>query len=82
MDLSYLKGGTINDGIIPELCSLWHPLVDNAVRVILALERGNNLVKFDVQSLHWIIIVHPLDRHLLVMVWNGQLYICGYYTPL
>ena len=47
--------------------------MDNAVRVILALGRGTNLAKFDIQSVHRIITVYPLDRHLLRMVWNGQL---------
>ena len=82
VDLSYRERVPSIIIITPELCLLQYPSVDDAVKVILALGRGNNLAKFDIQSVHWINIVHPLDRHLLVMVWNGQLYICGYCTPV
>ena len=43
VDLSYSEGGSVNDGIPPELCSLRYPSVDNAVRVILALGMGTKL---------------------------------------
>ena len=75
VDLSYPEGGSVNDGITPELCSLRYPSVDDAVKVVLALGRGTKLANFDIQSVYRIIPVHPLDRQLLGMVWNGQLYV-------
>ena len=47
----------------------------DAVKVVLALGRGTRLAKFDIQSAYRIIPVHPLDRQLLGMMWNGQLYV-------
>ena len=75
VDLSYPEGGSVNDGIAPELCSLRYPSVDDAVKVVLSLGRGTRLAKFDIQSAYQIIPVHPSDRQLLGMVWNGQLYV-------
>ena len=75
MDLTYPEEGSINDGITPELCSLQYPSVDDVVRAVLSLGRGTNLVKFDIQSAYRVIPVHPLDRQLLGIVWNGQLYV-------
>ena len=75
MDLSYSEVGSVNDGITPELCSLWYASVDDAVRAVLALGRGTRLAKFDIQSAYRIIPVHPSNRQLLGMVWNGQLYV-------
>ena len=74
MDLSYPEGGSVNDGITPELCSLWYPSVDNAVKVVLALGRGARLAKFDIQSAYRIIPVHPSNRQLLGAA------VCGYCT--
>ena len=74
VDLSYPEGGSVNDGITPELCSSQYPSMDDAVKAVLALGRGTRLAKFDIQSAYWIIPVHPSDRQLLGMVWKGQLY--------
>ena len=75
VDLHYPEEDSVNDGIAPELCSLRYPSVEDAVRVILALGRGTKLAKFDIQSAYRIIPVHPSDRQLLGMIWEGQLYV-------
>ena len=75
VDLSYPEGGSVNDGIPPELCSLRYPPVDDAVRVILALGMGTKLAKFDIQSAYRIVPVCPSDRHLLGIVWRGELFV-------
>ena len=48
--------------------------MDDAVKLILALGKGTKLAKFDIQSAYRIVPVHPTDRYLLGMMWNGQLY--------
>ena len=75
VDLSHPEGSSVNDGIPPELCSLRYVSVDDAVKVILALGKGTELAKFDIQSAYRIVPVHPTDRCLLGMIWNGQLYV-------
>ena len=73
VDLTYPEEGSINDGIIPELCSLQYPSVDDVVKAVLSLGRSTKLVKFDIQGAYRIIPVHPSDRQLLGMAWNGKL---------
>ncbi len=75
VDLSYPKGGSVNEGIEPELCSLSYASVDDAVRQVLAMGKGTLLAKLDLESAYRIIPVHPDDRPLLGMVWQGKVYI-------
>ena len=62
--MSHPEGNSVNDGIPPELCSLRYVSVDDAVKVILALGKGTELAKFDIQSAYRIVLVHPTDRCL------------------
>ena len=41
VDLSHLKGSSVNDGIKSELCSLLYPSVDDAVSI---LQKGRDVV--------------------------------------
>ena len=75
VDLSYPEGGSVNDGIPPELCSLRYPSVDDVVRVILTLRMGTKLAKFDIQSAYRIVPICPSDRHLLGMVLRVELFV-------
>ena len=75
VDLSYPDKASVNDGISQELCSLSYVSVDDAVKQILELGPGTMLAKLDVQSAYRIVPVHPADRWLLGMSWNGQTYI-------
>ena len=72
VDLLHPEGSSVNDGIAP---SLWYVSMDDAVKVILALGKGTELAKFDIQSAYRIVPIHPTDRYLLGMMWNGQLYV-------
>ena len=45
VDMSHPKGGSINDGISPELCSLAYASIDDAVNIILQQGRGSELAK-------------------------------------
>ena len=74
-DLSSPEGYSINDGISEELSSLSYVSVDDAADRILALGQGSMLAKVDIRSAYRIIPVHPDDRHLLGMEWQGIVYI-------
>ena len=75
VDLSHPKNGSINWGIDPGLCSLAYRSVDDAVREIRDRGRGTLLAKLDIESAYRIIPVHPDDRQLLGMEWNGDLFV-------
>lgn len=75
VDLSHPKGFSINDGIEPELCSLSYASIDDAVSIILQKGQGTLLAKLDLESAYRIIPVHPHDRHLLGMQFDGKLYV-------
>ncbi len=75
VDLSFPSGGSVNDGIDPALCSLHYTSVDEACRRVLALGRGAILAKFDVQGAFRTVPVHPEDRWLLGMRWQGNTYV-------
>ena len=74
-DLSYPPGGSINDGILPTLCSLSYITIDHAILSILQSGRGTILAKIDIKSAFWLLPVHPADRHLLGMNWKNNIYI-------
>ena len=65
----------VNDGIGAELCSLRYASVDDAIQTILRMGTCTQLAKFAIESAYRIVPVHPTDRLLLGMQWEGQLYI-------
>ena len=75
MDLSYPEGKSVNDGIDSELCSLKYVQVDDVVRRLLQLGPGVEMAKIDVKSAYRIVPVHPEDRSLLGMCWNGEIFV-------
>ena len=72
VDLSHRPGNSVNDGIDPVLCSLTYTSVEAAAKMVLELENGALLAKVDLQSAYRMVPVHPEDRPLLGMEWNGQ----------
>lgn len=75
LDLSAPSGESINDGIRPELCSLSYVSVDDAARAVVAMGRGARLAKVDIKSAYRLVPVHPEDRLLLGMAWDGQVFV-------
>ena len=73
-DLSSLVSASVNDGILPELCSLQYATVDNVMGIIQQLGRGTQLVKLDIKDAYRIVPVHPTDYHLLGIRWKGHTY--------
>ena len=49
--------------------------VDDIIDRIMSLGRGTLLAKFDVESAYRIIPVHPDDRYLLGMQWQGNYFV-------
>ena len=49
-------------------------LVDDAIRQIITLGQGTLLAKIDIKSAFRLIPVHPADRHVLAMEWQGAIY--------
>ena len=49
--------------------------MDDAAAIITHLGRGTKLAKLDLESAYRIIPVHPDDRHLLGMEWQGAWYV-------
>ena len=75
VDLSSPEGQSVNDGIAKDLCSVAYISVDDIAAVVLRLGRGAKLAKIDIRAAYRIIPVHPDDRCLLGMRWEGQLFI-------
>ena len=72
--LSFPYGGSVNDFIPSEFCSVHYASVDDAVRII-KLGTGCTLAKTDVRSAFRIIPVHPDDYHLLGMKCRDKYYV-------
>ena len=75
VDLSHPSGNSVNDGILPSLCSLQYASVDMAVDMIKLLGLGTQLVKLDIKDAYRIIPVHLADHHLLGISWRRRVYV-------
>ena len=75
LDLSSPEGNSVNDGINKEWCSLSYISVDDVAARVMGLGRGALMAKFDLKSAYRQVPVHPDDRWLLGMDWNGKLYV-------
>ena len=73
VDLSSPQGQSVNDGISRELCTFSYVSVAEIASAVLSLGRGALLAKSDVKHAYRQIPVHPEDRPLLGMKWEGQL---------
>ena len=75
LDLSSPDGCSVIDGIQPDLCSLSYVSVDDAARAVAQKGRGFLMAKVDVKSAYRVVPVHPEDRLLLGMSWEGDLFV-------
>ena len=75
VDLSAPEGGSVNDGIAQDLCSLSYIGVEDAAWAILARGRNTLLAKVDIRSAYRNVTIHPDDRWLLGMSWDGSLFV-------
>ena len=77
VDLSSPEGSSVNDGIDPSLCSMSYITVQDAIHEITKLGKGALLAKLDIKDAYRMVPVHPTDRHLLGIQWQGATYIDG-----
>ena len=73
-DLSYPAGSSVNDYIWKVDATVQYENLDRAISIIHKLGPGCFLAKTDIKGAFRIIPVHPGDRQLLGIHWNG-----GYY---
>ena len=73
-DLSFPPGRSVNDGIDPGLCSMSYITVDTVAKKLASLGPGALMAKVDVESAYRLVPVHPDDRPLLAIQWNGAIY--------
>ena len=72
--LSYPRGLSVNDGILPELKSVSYQSVDDAVSAIKWVGQGCYMAKTDIKSAFRLVPVHPSDHFLLGFKWRGRYY--------
>ncbi len=77
VDLSAPAEASVNDGISSELSSLSYTSVDVVMRRVLEIGRGALMAKADVKQAYRNMPVHPDDRGLLGMQWQGELLVDG-----
>jgi hypothetical protein len=74
-DLSHPEGGSVNEGIEAQLCSLKYTSVESVAIAAQRLGRGALLAKLDIRSAYRLVPVHPQDRYLLGVEWEGRHYV-------
>ena len=72
VDLSSPTRGSVNSGIVKELCSFSYTSVDVVANHVLRLGRGTLIAKMDIMHAYRNVPVHPEDRLLLGMMWEGN----------
>ena len=65
----------MNDGISKPLCSLKYITIYDAIKEIVRLGPDTLPAKIDIENAFCILSVHPADRHVLGMQWNGDVFI-------
>ena len=75
IDIASPDGGSVNEGIEPDLCSLQYFRLDEVVRYICTMDPGALLAKMDIDAAYRMVPVHPADRLLLGMQWNGSIFV-------
>ena len=74
LDLSFPFGHSVNDGINKDDFTLIYSKESDAISLIINAGRVALMGKVDIKSANRIISVHPSDRHLLGMFWQGDYY--------
>ena len=65
----------MNDGIDSDFCSLVYTSVEQVAAVVAGFSRGALLAKIDVESAYRLVPVHPHDRPLQAVQWEGMIYV-------
>ena len=75
VDMSSPEGGSVNDGIQESWCSLSYATVMDATQGITAYGRGALMIKVDIRSAYRVVPIHPADRQLMGMTWEGAMFV-------
>ena len=75
VDLSSPESASVNDGISREVCSLSYTSVDVIAEKVVSQGQGTLMGKMDIKQAYRMVPVHPDDRHLLGMKWQGSVYV-------
>ena len=75
LDLSFPEGKCVNMGISDEEASVSYEGLDYVIDKIIEAGRGCFLSKFDIEAAYRNIPVHPKDRYLLGMRWDGLYFV-------
>ena len=73
--MSSPEGGSVNDGIKEPWFSLSYAMVTDAAREITAYGRGAWLIKLDIRNTYRVVLIHPDNRWLMGMIWEGLLFV-------
>ena len=61
MGLSFPEGGSVNDGINSEICSLNYAKVEDVAAELVKQGHGARMAKLDIRSAYKTMSVHPQD---------------------
>ena len=75
VDLSAPDGSSMNNRVSSEFCSLDYVTIDDAAKMIAQKGNGSLLAKVDIKHAYQNIPIHPDDRWLFGMVWEGVLFV-------
>ena len=75
VDMSAPSGASVNDSIGESVSSLSYVGVSDAAKAVRSSGQGALLAKVDIRSAYRNVPVHPHDRWLLGMRWDGALFI-------
>ena len=76
-DLSFPEEASVNKGIDPAFCSLRYTSVERVATAAMNLGKGFLLAKLDIKSAYRLLPVHPIDRPLLGVAWQGKEFVDG-----
>ena len=75
VDMSSPEDESVNDRIRESFCSLSYVTVWDAAQAVAAKGREALMAKVDVKSAYRNVSIHPHDRWLMGMLWEGTVYI-------
>ncbi len=73
-DLSFPRGQSVNDGIDSSHTLYTYMTVDKVTAIVTSLS-GALLAKVDIESAYCLLPVHPDDRLLQAVAWQGSVYV-------
>ena len=75
LDLSFPSGGSVNDGIDKQVCSLSYISVDDIADRVMCKGKGALLANFDLKEAYRQVPIDPDVCWMLGMEWNRQLFV-------